>query len=169
MAYMRQSSRLSVVALAVLLLLTGLPIFEVMPTSEAAAGKVTICHRTRSVTNPYRLITVSQNAAVKNAGHKGHTGGVFVTTAGHYTTNPKNWGDILPGGDSDGDAFNGSNNIATNWTTEGKKFFPGGVNAALCGKMTAKQFYDIQIAEGVSAADIVADLNCQVDQCRNES
>ncbi len=111
------------------------------------------------------MITVSQNAVNRARGHKVHSGGVFVTTAGHYLTdggsNAKVWGDIIPGGDADGAAYNGSNSIANNWTAAGKTFFPGGANANKCAKLTAKQFYDIQIAAGESAADILEDLNEQ--------
>ncbi|MEY4157689.1 MAG: hypothetical protein RL743_184, partial [Actinomycetota bacterium] len=78
---------------------------------NAASAKVTICHRTRSVTNPYRRITVSRNAVVRNAGHGDHTGGVFNTTAGYYNTNPKNWGDIIPSNDTDGNPYNGENSF----------------------------------------------------------
>ncbi len=145
MAFMSLVSRLRIVALSVLLLLTGLPIFEVMPVSDAASAKITICHRTRSVTNPYRMITVSLNSIQKSNGHGDHIGGVFNTTAGWYTSRTKDWGDIIPGA-TDGAPYNGSNSIDQNWTTEGKTFFPGGTNASKCGKMTAKQFYDIQIA-----------------------
>ena len=132
----------------------------------AGAGKVTICHRTKSITNPYRLITVSQSAATNAAGHKGHTGGVFNTTSGYYIgdgvgTNAKNWGDIIPGSDADGDIFNGSNAFDLNWTTDGKAFFPGGTNASKCARMTPKQFYDLQVANGVSTTDAIADLNAQ--------
>ncbi|MDP2012821.1 MAG: MBG domain-containing protein, partial [Actinomycetota bacterium] len=78
-----------------------------------------------------------------------------------YPSNAKKWGDIIPGGDTAGDAFNGANNMALNWTTAGKAFFPGGANASYCGRMTAQQFYDSEIAAGESVADIVADLNAQ--------
>src|SRR3954447_26184055 len=39
--------------------------------ASAASAKITICHRTHSTTNPYRKITVSQNA-VQNSRHGGH-------------------------------------------------------------------------------------------------
>ena len=130
--------------------------------AEAGSAKITICHRTRSVTNPYRRITVSQNSINRNNGHGDHTGGVFNTTAGWYTTqgNPKDWGDIIPGGDSDGTPYNGSNSIDHNWTAAGKAIFlPTGAHAAKCNRMTAKQFYDIQVAAGVPAGDVITELN----------
>lgn len=163
------------IAVIVLISLVGLPDLnsitekynsQLISSAEAAgAGKITICHRTHSVTNPYRMITVSNNAVNKARGHKVHTGGVFNTTANYYVTaggsNAKVWGDIVPGGDSDGTPYNGTNSIANNWSTAGKTFFPGGANASKCGKLTAKQFYDIEIAAGENAADIIADLNEQ--------
>lgn len=163
------------IAVIALISLVGLPDLnsvtekinsQVMTGAAAAgAGKITICHRTHSVTNPYRMITVSNNAVNKARGHKVHTGGVFNTTANYYVTaggsNPKVWGDIVPGGDSDGTPYNGTNSIAYNWTTAGKTFFPGGANASKCGKLTAKQFYDIEIAAGENPTDVLADLNEQ--------
>ena len=137
-----------------------------MQVGEAAgSAKITICHRTHSVTNPYRMITVSTNAVNKARGHKVHTGGVFVTSSGYYMTdggsNAKVWGDIIPGGDSAGISYNGTNSIGYNWTATGKAFFPGGANAAKCGKLTAKAFYDLEIAAGETSANILADLNEQ--------
>lgn len=113
------------------------------------------------MTNPYRRITVNRNA-VNNSGHgnASHSGGVFNTTAGYYNTNPKVWGDIIPGGDADGTTYNGSNSFAKNWTSAGKDIFlPSGANAGKCNRMTAKQFYDVQLAAGVPAADILTELN----------
>lgn len=168
-------SRKLAIATIALISLVGLPDLnsltdnfneQIISKADAAgSGKITICHRTHSVTNPYRMITVSNNAVNKARGHKVHTGGVFVTTSGHYLTdggsNAKVWGDIVPGGDSDGTPYNGTNSIGYNWTTSGKSFFPGGANASKCGKLTAKQFYDLEIAAGETAADIIADLNEQ--------
>lgn len=45
--------------------------------AAAASAKVTICHRTHSVTNPYRRISVSGHAVTRNNGHKGHNAAVF--------------------------------------------------------------------------------------------
>lgn len=163
------------IAVIALISLVGLPDLnsltdnfneQVISNADAAgSGKITICHRTHSVTNPYRMITVSNNAVNKARGHKVHTGGVFNTASGYYLTDggsaAKVWGDIIPGGDSDGTPYNGTNSISYNWTSNGKTFFPGGVNTAKCGKLTAKQFYDIEIAAGETATDIIADLNEQ--------
>lgn len=103
---------------------------------------------------------MSQNAVTRNNGHGDHTGGVFNTTTGYYNTNPKNWGDIIPGADADGSPFNGGNNIDQNWDAAGKAIFlPTGTNAAKCNRMTAKQYYDYQVAAGIPAADVIVELN----------
>jgi len=67
--------------------------FVIAPKPALAAGaRVTICHRTKSTTNPYRLITVSNNA-VQAGGHGRHTGSVWTSA----NTNGQVWGDIIPG------------------------------------------------------------------------
>jgi|tagenome__1003787_1003787.scaffolds.fasta_scaffold20938096_3 hypothetical protein len=53
----------------------------------AQKDKVTICHRTRSRTNPYNQIVVSRAAAV--AGHADHVGPIFGPDF-------EEWGDIIP-------------------------------------------------------------------------
>ena len=83
---------------------------------------VTICHRTNSVTNPYRMITVDFSAVDGSLGsgvndHTGHGGSVFDFTADPdvaYPT-PRNgdqWGDIIPPyqwGDDPSQSFPGMN------------------------------------------------------------
>ncbi len=133
---------------------------------EAASSKITICHRTHSTTNPYRKITVSQNA-VQNTRHGGH--GLPVGSANPpvfsstftYAPNNKYWGDIIPGGDAEGLPFNGTNPIAKNWTTAGKADFFG----TYCGAMAPTDFYNAEIAAGQLPADVIADLN---EQAANE-
>lgn len=49
--------------------------------------KVTICHRTKSNTNPYDQIVVTREAAI--SAHSAHTGPIFTPGA-------DNWGDIIP-------------------------------------------------------------------------
>ena len=123
--------------------------FAVAPKPALAAGaRVSICHRTKSTTNPYRLITVS-NSAVAGGGHARHTGAVWTAS----NTNGQTWGDIIPGDDTDGDQFwsdgSGVASSAYNWDATGKSFMvPLGANLSKCTRMTAKQFYDIGIAAG---------------------
>jgi hypothetical protein len=150
------------------LIVTGISILPgpIGPQPAAAAsGKITICHRTHSTTNPYRRITVSQNA-VTNSRHGGHSvpngsanPAVYDSTYS-YAPNNKVWGDIIPGSTSGGSAYNGSNGIALNWTTAGIAAFSN-----FCAPLSARAFYDVELAAGVAPADIVADLN---DQAANE-
>jgi len=42
-----------------------------------------------------------------------------------YESNNKYWGDVIPGGDVEGFPYNGTNQIALNWTTAGKAVFFG--------------------------------------------
>jgi len=133
---------------------------------QAASAKITICHRTHSTTNPYRKITVNQNA-VQNGGHGGHglpngsqNPAVYDSTFS-YASNNKYWGDIIPGGDAQGLPYNGTTQIALNWTTLGKADYFG----ALCVGMSPTQFYDAEIAAGQTSASVITDLN---DQDANE-
>jgi hypothetical protein len=130
--------------------------------AQAASSKITICHRTHSISNPYRKITVSQNSVQPNR-HGGHglpngslNPAVFDPTFS-YAANNKYWGDIIPGGDAEGLLYNGSTQIALNWTIAGKADFFGGY----CGAMTPTEFYNVEIAAGETQINILADLNEQ--------
>src|SRR4051794_34799436 len=57
------------------------------PASAAPQQDVTICHRTRAVSNPYTFMTVSANSIIKDNGHGSHTGPVYPAAG---------WGDIIP-------------------------------------------------------------------------
>jgi SdrD B-like domain len=153
---------------AVLAVLGSLLTWPLATRVEAASAKITICHRTHSTTNPYRRITVSQNA-VQNNRHGGHdlpngstNPDVFDPTF-DYQPNNKYWGDIIPGATNDGGLYNGSSSIALNWTTAGQALFFDALG--YCKPMSPKQFYDSEILAGVPAADVIADLN---DQDANE-
>ena len=148
-----------VLAVLALSLLSSLPT-GTLNRAEAAAAKITICHRTHSVTNPYRRITVSQNAVTRNNGHKNHNAAAFDPSYS-YPSNAKNWGDIVPDASA-----GGSNSIKLNFTDRGLAIYNGstynGYNyAGLCGTMTAQEFYDVEIAAGVPSADVLADLDEQ--------
>jgi hypothetical protein len=85
--------------------------------------KVTICHRTDAVNNPYRRITVSQSA-VDGAGkndHTSHEGPVAssLAVAQALKASHTKWGDIIPAyGDYAG----------YNWTAEGQTVYNNGCN-----------------------------------------
>jgi uncharacterized repeat protein (TIGR02543 family) len=146
--------RISKFALAVFFISMFTPIVapEVLEESEARNGKVTICHRTKSVKNPYRRITVSNSAL--NSGHKNHTGGVWTTSSVQGDT----WGDIIPDSTS-----GGSNSYALNFDATGQAIWRGqtlnpATGSAVCKVMTMKQFKDSEIAAGQSAAQVIASI-----------
>lgn len=121
--------------------------------------KVTICHRTNAVTNPYRMITVSSNAAFTPARHPGHNesyafGGTTykVFTPGvDYPPSQKDWGDIIPpvrGGDG------------LNWNEPNAQaiYLGAGSFAGLCARMSPKQFFEVQVnalPDGLSPTDLL--------------
>lgn len=87
--------------------------------------KQTICHRTRSATNPYVVITVDFHAVdgelvEVRSDHAGrHDGPVFDPAT---MTNGDEWGDIIPPFTTeDGMSFDGQN-----WTDEGQAIFDAG-------------------------------------------
>ena len=132
------------------------PIFapDTLESSQAVPNtKSTICHRTHSVTNPYRMITISQSAA--SSGHNpNHTGGVWTTSS----VQGDSWGDIIPD-----NASGGPNNKELNWTAAGIAIWNGTTmtasNGAACKKLTLKAYYDGEVAAGYSDTQIVTDLN----------
>jgi|GEM_PF-2558593 len=162
----RRAQRAAVAMAVVAAALVGSVLRPSSPDAAAASAKITICHRTHSTGNPYRRITVSQNA-VQNARHGGHglpagsTNPAVFDASWPYTPNTKHWGDVIPGATNGGSAYNGSSSVALNWTPAGQAHFFG----ATCGAMSAREFYDVEIAAGVPAAEVIADLN---EQAANE-
>ena len=145
------------------------------PTEAAPptrVSKVTICHRTRSTTNPYRRITVSVNAA--KGGHTSHskTGSTVHPPWISGQANGGTWGDIIPrvlgtgssvkvnevnypvsGTGTSGSAeergyaiYNGTSVGATSYS--GK-----------CPSMTAKEFIRVHVESGGSVATAISELD----------
>jgi hypothetical protein len=134
------------------------PAVEPPPPSR----KVTICHRTHAVTNPYVRITVDYNSVNRKSGHQGHDeifAGQHVFTAGIYVrAKDKLWGDIIP---ADPSGLNRWQPL--NWTTLGAQIYNGTV--AGCPSYDPVAFYNAQREAGVpekklkqEMADIEADL-----------
>jgi hypothetical protein len=125
---------------------------------EEENDKVTICHRTNSVTNPYVRITVSSSSIYKTKGHYGHDeiydgNHVFDSTV-DYPNNRKDWGDIIPADPT------GKNRWAPlNMTALGKTIYDGTV--AGCAEKTAQQLYNELREEGKSKKEIMKDLEEQ--------
>jgi len=160
-------------------------------TTTHDSEKVTICHRTHSVTNPYRMITVSKNSvngplnphtgpgatSATVGDHAGYVHNKYGKTGAHtraYPSNPhvfdptfaysgpnKVWEDIIPpftqtksGGTASYEGFN--------WSDEGKAIYFGtGAGAGACKKMTARQYYDSEVAAGEDPKDVLGDLRDQ--------
>jgi uncharacterized repeat protein (TIGR02543 family) len=142
-----------------LILLTTLITPVVAPalleSSEARSGKTTICHRTNSIQNPYRRITVSNSSL--NSGHKKHTGGLWTTSS---TQGGTKWGDIIPdataGGDNTTD-LNFTGDAAGQAIWRGQTINPRN-GSPVCKTMTMKSYYDSEKTAGQTDAEIVAEL-----------
>ena len=126
-----------------------------LESSEARSGKTTICHRTNSIQNPYRRITVSNSSL--NSGHKKHTGGLWTTSS---TQGGTKWGDIIPdataGGDNTTD-LNFTGDAAGQAIWRGQTINPRN-GSPVCKTMTMKSYYDSEKAAGQTDAEIVAEL-----------
>jgi hypothetical protein len=129
-----------------------LPGLVVIAEPAAANGKVTICHRTHSVTNPYRRITVSVSAVNGSStnDHTTHLGPVFNTTPNYYSANAKVWGDIIPKVGTR-DAYNMANTAT----------LPSPCIAGKTDTLTAQEYFNIELEAGVPRADIIKDLQEQ--------
>ncbi|MEN9751759.1 MAG: hypothetical protein RLZZ600_806 [Actinomycetota bacterium] len=171
--------------------LVGVAAGSANATPSLDTEKVTICHRTHSVTNPYRMITVSKNsvngplnphtgpgAASATVGdHAGYVHNKYAKTGSHaraYPSNPhvfdstfaysgpnKVWEDIIP-------PFTQTKGGGTaeyagfNWSDEGKAIYFGtGDSAGVCRKMTAREYFDSEVDAGEDPKDVLADLREQ--------
>jgi hypothetical protein len=98
----------------------------VAPAKAAPQEKVTICHRTNSVANPYNEQTVNQNSIVMPngtpTGHGLHTGPVYPQP---------NWGDIIPPFTYNNDSGGTSIYHGMNWDTNGQAIWNGGCDVVL--------------------------------------
>lgn len=166
---------LSLVAVFIATLLT-MAVISINPAqaiSPRASSKVTICHRTHAVTNPYRRITVNISSIITNGsnGHDAETHNPFYgdgdrggSDTGNarrvfdptftYPNNQKQWQDIIP-------AFSyeqGGNTIrfpGLNWdpsTSAGQAIYYG-LNygghdyAGVCGVQGASEFYNSELEQ----------------------
>lgn len=123
--------------------------------AESDNDKVTICHRTNSVTNPYVRITVSASSVYKNAGHYGHDeiydGHHVFDSSVNYPNNKKDWGDIIPA-----DPTGKNRWAALNMTALGKQIYDGTVEG--CAEKSLQTLYNELREEGKTKKEILAEL-----------
>lgn len=142
---------------------------EVHAKAATNPNKITICHRTHSVTNPYRKITVNKSSiadditsATPVAGKRGHgqishneystvlypsgkpNPNVFNPSMNYTPAPEKLWGDIIPD-KLDGGGSHNAAAMGLNYTGAGLAIYNGttynGVNyAGYCGRKSAAKY-----------------------------
>jgi uncharacterized repeat protein (TIGR01451 family) len=124
----------SLMALAVALLVGIRPALATQPDSSGE-HKVTICHRTNSVTNPYTVNPVDYSSVDGglvhdngNGDHTNHQGPVFDwENPPGPPHNGDQWGDIIPPFSWEGDANHAGGTFpGLNWTDEGRAIYNDG-------------------------------------------
>ena len=177
---------------ALFLMMIGLS-FLVRPGSDLQAApnqlstKVSICHRTHSVTNPYRRITVAKSSVIgggnskhgsSNGAHNDYSTGRFPggrpavnVFSPSYTYSPasdKKWGDIVPDVDVSGNiiqnAFTG-----LNYSAEGLAIYNGTTlnnvsYAGLCRSLSPSEFVQSEIDSGYYQALYPSKTPSEIEQ-----
>ena len=128
--------------------------------AEKDNDKVTICHRTNSVTNPYVRITVSTSSVTNPAGHYEHdeiySGHHVFDSTVSYPNNKKDWGDIIPADPTGKNRWQ-----PLNWTALGQSIYNG--TTAGCGEQSIQETYNKLRESGLSKKQIIAELEKQQD------
>jgi LPXTG-motif cell wall-anchored protein len=125
---------------------------------EQEKDKVTICHRTAAVTNPYRKITVAASSIYKRAGHLDHNesynGNTVFNPSITYPANQKRWGDIIPPDPTGQNRWR-----ALNWNAAGQAMYNGSV--AGCSEQTYQEYYNALREDGIPKKDVFRDIERQ--------
>ena len=133
-----QVVRFGTLAVAVTIALMFAALVSGIASGQASDPKVTLCHRTNSVTNPYNLQTVAESALNDppnaNSDHLHHGGDPFDFTADPDVKYPpprngEQWGDIVPPFDENGNP-RPDTSLVLNWPS-GQAIFEAG-----CGRPT---------------------------------
>lgn len=133
-AHRKRVKRIMSAAIATAFVAVQLPLFLLVPVASAENKKpdkvkedkkITICHRTNSVKNPYQQIEVSYDAttgALKDQGrgdHTTHTGEEFDPDTDYPTPrNGDQWGDIIPPY-----TFENGSYAGMNWDVDGQAIY----------------------------------------------
>ena len=159
----RRTSLVSAFAVIVAMLALGTGVGSAQAVPNRVNEKVTICHRTHATTNPYRQITVSMSSIIGNGnsgnGHGGvnhnphYTGKPVFDPTFTYPANQKQWQDIIPPFNYVPANGNPGSFAGLNWDAVGQAIYYGytlnGVDySGLCGKMSARDFYELETAAG---------------------
>lgn len=159
--------RLAIVVGAMVALTAG----SMSPASaqQSDENKITICHRTNSPDNPYRVVTVSfdaGNGELQGPDHTGHPGPAFdfgaqPEDADYPYTSPRNgdqWGDIIPSYSWDGGSYPGMN-----WDTDGQAIYDADEDGTPdCGAPIDEEEPPSECPSGTTWED--ANSNQQIDE-----
>ncbi len=123
MDHRRAVTRVCLTGLGLGLILAGGPVAQV---GAAPQEKVTICHGTNSIMNPYVQQTVNESSIVmpngSPTGHGLHTGPAYPQP---------NWGDVIPPFTYNNDRGGTSIYHGLNWASDGQAIWNGGCEVDL--------------------------------------
>ena len=165
MALARASrTSLAIAAAAALALSMAYFVRPALATQPDPLHKVTICHRTNSVTNPYVKITVDEASVDGAEGNdKGqgdhlleHLGPVWdANTSYSPPHNGDQWGDIIPPFYSDGVTLTGYSSL--NWNAAGQALFANKCNFPGEVEESVAESADESVGENESEAESAAE------------
>ncbi len=143
---------------SVLLMVAGVTLTATSAVSAAQGEKVTICHRTNSVTNPYTVNTVAVSSidGSKKNDHTQHVGPIFDFSNPDKYEPPFNgdeWGDIIPPTENDADGQNWTE-VAYEGGPTGQEIFDAGCRAPEAEPDPVAGLTIVKVVDGVDAPAI---------------